>query len=442
MIHKIQQLLFAFIIAAAALTIGCQLFFQFHLRQSFLDNINNEDTVQFSKILARAYEKRGTWDFIKKPPSDWPHSLQFALPAWETESRLILLDAERNLIKGSALSPDDQEKMIPLLNDGHTLGYFYLRPKTEITSSATDTYLTTQEYGVLVIIGPVLFFCVILSLFAARRLLRPIHALTRGIELLAGGDYSARIPISSLDELGRLSNDFNSLALILENNEKTRQQLVGDIAHDLRTPLMILQGEIKALKDGVRPSTTEAMDSLTEEVSHLCHMVDDLYQLSQYDISALTYDKEEVNPLKMLQRISDQVRPQFAAKGIALTLTCPTSSASLFADRKRLHQLFSNLFDNSLNYTDAGGRLEVIAEYNSGTMVIRFQDSAPSVPEQDLPRIFDRLYRVKNSRHRSPGSSGLGLAICKCIVNAHEGTIEADKSSLGGLSITVILPVV
>ncbi|MDD5760008.1 MAG: ATP-binding protein [Desulfobulbaceae bacterium] len=445
MIRKIQLLLFIFIIAAAGVTISCQIFFQFNLRQGFLDQINKEQEDLLGKLLVHAYELKSngsSWDFIKKPPTDWPHSLQYVLPVWEIESRLILLDADRNLILGGNYSPDDHQKMTPLVKGSETLGYFHLRRKVEIADSANRTYFTRQKYGALILSGPVLLVCVILSMFAARRLLRPIHALACGIKLLAEGDYSARIPVSSLDELGQLSNDFNSLALLLESNEKNRQQLVADIAHDLRTPLMILQGEIKALKDGVRPVTTEAMDSLNEEVSHLRQMVDDLYQLSQYDISALHYDKEEVDPIKMLQRITDKVRPQFAAKGVTLTLTCPPPTASMLADRKRLHQLFSNLFDNSLKYTDPGGRLEVIAEYRQGAVVIQFQDSAPSVPDQDLPLIFDRQYRVKNSRNRSSNGSGLGLAICRCIVQAHEGTIEADKSILGGLAITITLPVV
>jgi len=443
MIRRIQHLLFAFFIAVAVVTLACQLFFQFSLRQSFLDHLNKDEEGLVSDALIFSYRTNGSsWDFLKKSSVEWPHALRFVLPELEVESRVILLDADRNLIMGNRVTPRDQEELTPLLDDGHTLGYLYLRPKQEITDAADLTYLETQEKGLLIISGPVLLACVLLSLFATRRLLRPIHSLAGGIQLLAEGDYSVRIPIKSLDELGRLSNDFNSLALILENNEKNRQQMVADIAHDLRTPLMILKGEIKALKDGVRPTTMESMDSLDEEVTHLSHMVDDLYHLSLYDISALHYDKEVVDLVKMLQRMTDQVRPQFAAQGIALTLTCPSSAVSMFADRKRLHQLFANLFDNSLKYTDPEGRLEVIAEYRPGAMAIRFQDSAPSVPDQDLPHIFDRLYRVKSSRHRSPGGSGLGLAICKSIVKAHEGSIEAGKSSLGGLSIIITLPVV
>lgn len=439
MLRRIQQRLFLFILASAALALVCQVLFQFNLRQGFLDHINSNEKELIAKLLTNARVRKGSWDFITKPPSYWPHSLQFVLPKWETESRLLLLDDEQNLIKGIALSPEDKEKMIPLVNDGHPLGYFYLRPKTEIADSANLAYFTTQKYGALIISIPVLFVCIILSLFASRRLLLPINALARGIHLLSKGEYSVRLPINTLDELGQLESDFNSLAQVLENNEKSRRQLVADIAHDLRTPLTIIRGETKALMDGIRPTTKEALASLNAEATYLSRMVDDLYHLSLYDISAMHYVKEEIDLVEKLTKIAELVRPHFAAKGITLTLSCPPA-AVIFGDRQRLHQLFSNLFDNSLKYTDANGQVAVTAEHRPGAVVIQFQDSTPAVPNQDLPRIFDRLYRVDNSRQRNSGGSGLGLAICKSIVTAHEGTIEAGKSSLGGLSITITLP--
>lgn len=442
MLRRIQQRLFLFLLASASLALVFQVLFQFNLRQGFLDNINKDESALLAKILARKYERKGSLDFIKKPPSSWPHSLQYVLPVWETETRLILLDAERNLIKGSALSPDDLEKVTPLRDEaGHTIGYFHLRPKTEIANTANLAYLTTQKYGILIISAPVLILCVILSLFAARRLLRPINDLACGIHLLSTGDYSVRIPINTLDELGQLESDFNSLAQILENNEKNRRQLVADIAHDLRTPLTIIRGETKALLDGIRPTSKEALASLNAEATSLSRMVDDLYQLSLYDISALHYTKEQVDLVEMLQQSAEQVRPQFDAKGLTLTLSFPQRVAVMHADHQRLCQLFANLFDNSLKYTEAGGRLEVSVASQPQTVVIQFQDSAPSVPDQDLPRIFDRLFRVDSSRQRKEGGSGLGLAICKSIVKAHEGSIEAGRSGLGGLLISITLPV-
>jgi two-component system sensor histidine kinase BaeS len=246
--------------------------------------------------------------------------------------------------------------MTPLRDEaGHTIGYFHLRPKTEIANSANLAYLTTQRYGILIISAPVLILCIILSLFASRRLLRPINDLARGIHLLSKGDYSVRIPINTFDELGQLESDFNSLAQIMENNEKNRRQLVADIAHDLRTPLTIIRGETKALLDGIRPTSKEALASLNAEATSLSRMVEDLYQLSLYDISALHYTKEQVDLVERLQQSAEQVRPQFDAKGLTLSLSCPQRVAVILADHQRLCQLFANLFDNSLKYTEAGG---------------------------------------------------------------------------------------
>jgi two-component system sensor histidine kinase BaeS len=142
-----------------------------------------------------------------------------------------------------------------------------------------------------------------------------------------------------------------------------------------------------------------------------------------------------------MQEIADRFRPQFASK--AVTLSTAFSSlidVQVCADRERLCQLFSNLLDNSLKYTDAGGRTEIVAETGEDELLIMVQDSAPSVPPEDMKRIFERLYRADISRNRKSGGAGLGLAICRKIVEAHQGSIEATQSPLGGLIITLSLP--
>jgi two-component system sensor histidine kinase BaeS len=260
---------------------------------------------------------------------------------------------------------------------------------------------------------------------------------------LASGKYTVRVPVGSLDELGLLARDFNTMALTLEKNEQARRQWVADISHELRTPVAVLRGELEALLDGIRTITPETIQSLHAEAMRLNRLVDDLYQLSLTDIGALTYRKENLGLDTVLGDSIESYRTEFGRKGIRITRNFSGEREILvFADRERLNQLFTNVLENSLRYTDRGGELVIGLTSTEGQVTIEFQDSTPAVPEGELDRLFERLYRVEGSRNRTSGGAGLGLAICKKIVEAHEGTISAHPSPLGGLLIKITLPTV
>jgi two-component system sensor histidine kinase BaeS len=231
------------------------------------------------------------------------------------------------------------------------------------------------------------------------------------------------------------------MALTLEKHNKDQRQWVADISHELRTPVAVLQGEIEALLDGVRPITPETVRSLHAEALRLNRLVEDLYELSLSDIGALSYRKELLDVADVLNVSLDGFRAEFGRKNITLR-TDPSAEQNVvaYADWGRLEQLFANLLENSLRYTDAGGETAVNLALSNSHIIIKFQDSAPGVPERNLDRLFERLYRVEGSRSRTSGGAGLGLAICKNIVEAHEGSISAHQSPLGGLLIRISLP--
>jgi len=202
-----------------------------------------------------------------------------------------------------------------------------------------------------------------------------------------------------------------------------------------------LRGEIEALQDGVRKPTPEAVRSLHSEVMRLGRLVDDLFQLALSDIGALTYRKEDLNLAAILTQTAELFRPGYDTNKLELVVDIPAGNEiPLFGDRERLQQLFDNLLTNSLKYTDPNGELTIWCRSTVGQVEITFSDSSPSVPGADLDKLFDRLYRVDNSRNHLTGGAGLGLAICKNIVEAHGGTIGAEQSPLGGLLIRIKLP--
>lgn len=355
------------------------------------------------------------------------------------EFRVILMDADKNVVTGPRRFPTNI-KIIPLKVDSSTVGYLGHIPQKNLLSQHQLNFVQQQKKSFAIISLVIAALATLLALPLAGKLVRRINALANGTHHLAAGKYDTRLEIGPIDELGQLTRDFNSLALTLEKNEQVRRQWVADISHELRTPLAVLRGEIEALQDGVRQATPDAIRSLHSEVTRLGRLVDDLFQLSLSDIGALTYRKDNVDVTTILNQATELFRSEFAGRNIELIVDIPVErEISLFGDAERLQQLFANLLTNSLKYTDPGGTLSIHCQSGEGYTEILFQDSGPSVPAADINKLFDRLYRVDNSRNRATGGAGLGLAICRNIVEAHDGTITAEPSPLGGVSIRIKL---
>jgi two-component system, OmpR family, sensor histidine kinase BaeS len=263
---------------------------------------------------------------------------------------------------------------------------------------------------------------------------------------LAAGDYSARVSVSGRDEIARLGRDINALAGALERNDQARRAWVADISHELRTPIALLRAHLEALQDGVRPLEQEEVDRLHGDVLRLSRLVEDLNDLAMTDLGALAYRMERIDLAEVLADEIDAFQSRFDAAGLTLMLDNRLAEglaggAPLHADPDRMSQLFRNLLQNSLSYTDPGGALRVTLDVRpGGGYRVTFEDTAPGVPTQDLPRLFDRLYRVEASRSRHTGGAGLGLAIAKNVVLAHGGTIEARAAAVGGCEIRIDLP--
>ncbi len=438
------QRLFIAILTAAVLAVICMFFvMRWSFSRGLLDYVNNTEQERISKALVQAYEERGNWDFLEDDPALWPESLKQIMLISKEEPRLLLLDDKLEPLYGN-IGTKKNDKLSPIKNNGRIVSYLLVPPQKKLSTPYQLSFIKQQELAMLIIVATILLLSIFISIIVARRLVRPINTLTKGIHQLSTGDYTVRVPVTSTDELGRLAGDFNALALALEHNEESRQQWVADISHELRTPLTILRGEIEAIQDGIRPADAKALDSLHTEIMRLGRLVDDLYQLSLFDVGALTYRKDGIDPISILRQVMLLFQDEFKRKNIVMTFFSPDSlnPPLIFGDAERLEQLFTNLFENSLKYTDAGGEMQIHCRYGEGRLYIAIQDSPPGVPLPEHEKLFDRLYRVEASRNRGTGGMGLGLTICQNIIKAHEGTIAACPSPLGGLQINISLPLI
>ncbi len=420
--------------------------------RGFIDYIkrgNEQRLVLLSDALSDQYEQHGNWDFLRNNNKlvftilrslEQNPDANNQLPPRGWRTQFWIIDQQSRVLVGPQTPvPQEGTRREIITSNNHIVGWVIGSPPERLTRSADINFDQQQKRTSWLIVGLSTLLAAAVTWLMSRGLLAPVKRLVEGTWHLSAGDFSKRVQVGSDDELGRLAQDFNKLASSLEKNESMRRAFMADISHELRTPLAILRGELEAMQDGVRKLTPEALSSLQTEVSTLTKLVDDLHQLSLSDEGALAYRKAQTDIVSLLEVVAGSFRARFNSRQLSLTLSLP-EHAVFFADADRLMQLFSNLMENSLRYTDAGGGLTISLETQPGKMLLHFDDSAPGVSDAQRQQIFERFYRAEGSRNRASGGSGLGLAICKNIAEAHGGHLSADHSSLGGLRITLTLP--
>jgi two-component system, OmpR family, sensor histidine kinase BaeS len=360
----------------------------------------------------------------------------------KTPGPILILDADKKPVYGMNSWTHEKYSFGPIIVDGKTVGYIGVVAPRQFLYPSHIEFLKNKRLPLILYFSGIVLMVGFISFLLSWRLVKPIKELAVATAEIASGRYSKRVPISTSDEIGQLAQGFNAMALTLEKNEEERRKWVADISHELRTPVTILQAEIEGLQAGIIPLTAEAIRSLHSETTILQHLIEDLYQLSLCDLGAMNYRKEYIDPVEVLNDSLENYRTDFARKDITCAFKTPSDlKVRILADRQRIKQIFMNLLENSLRYTDDGGELCVEVQMNGDLLIIEFKDSKPGVSAQDRGKLFDRFYRVEESRSRETGGAGLGLAICKNIVTAHEGWISAHESPLGGLMIRVLLPV-
>ncbi|MDM0042181.1 ATP-binding protein [Variovorax sp. J22G21] len=360
--------------------------------------------------------------------------------------RLGLTDAEGIHVAGVAV-PADEAARLPLREADKVVGYLVLAPLKGLARNAEQAFLTRQSRFMILTGLAGLALALLFSWLLARRWFAPIDALMDGARAVARGQLATRVPVKGSDELAALAGTFNDMVQRLDGIENSRREWLADVSHELRTPLAAMRAEIEALQDGVQPFEPDTSQRLHRQVMRLSLLVEDLRR-SMSESGEFALNLAPVQPLALLRDAIDLVQDRFHRADIALDTAALDALAAartptISGDADRLHQVFVNLLENSLRYTDSFGTLRIGASIEHGNpsrLVLKFDDSAPGVLEHELPRIFDRLFRGESSRSRAHGGSGLGLAICRNFVEAHHGQLAASPSPLGGLRMIVSLP--
>ncbi len=285
----------------------------------------------------------------------------------------------------------------------------------------------------------------IVSLFVSNRVVTPIRQMMEVSRRIAAGHYRERVDVTGGDELGQLAHSFNQMALTLEQTEAMRRDLIGNVAHELRTPLASIKGYMEGLIDGVLPPDPGTYHQVYYEADRLQRLVDDLQELSRVEAGAFELNCRPLALERLIQQTADRLRPQFEEKEVRLNLVFSPNLPPVPADEDRLSQVLLNLAGNALQYTPPGGAVTISVSgppaSPPGQVLVAVQDTGLGITAHHLPHLFTRFYRVDKSRSRAGGGSGIGLTITRYLVEAHGGRIWAESPGEGrGSTFSFTLP--
>lgn len=415
------------------------------LRQTRRAQPGPEEPAEADSPGRPAHDQRGPGAHRSGPPlaDDGLHWLR-SFDRLRLRDRLFLLDEQRQLLAGARVTDPGDLPLAAVTAGGAAVGWIGFLPMREGLPPEAQRFLQGQLRILMISLLVALGLAALLAFALARHLSRPVRQLDATVRDLSRGHYERRARVSSKDEIGHLADNVNRLAQSLEKNRSARQRWMADIAHELRTPLAILKGEVEALADGLRQPDRSVLASLAEEIDQLSVLVDDLQSLALADAGALNLQQEPLDLGALARQVCDTFRDRLAERGISLDFAAP-GRVIVTADPQRLRQLLNNLLENCARYVAARGRVRVsvATAYPAADRAVAellVEDSGPGVSGSQLERLFERFYRVEEGRSRAGGGSGLGLAICRSIAEAHGGRIGAVRSGMGGLAIHLTLP--
>lgn len=384
---------------------------------------------QQAEQLGKNYQQFGDWSFIHR--YRW-HDQQRGRPPIP----LIVLNKHHEKIFGRRYVKDN-DALIAIKAEGNVVGYLAI-PRLKKLSNKLDVSFLHQQYQIIFIssIGAVLIG-LFASLIMAAQFSRPISTIRQLLQSLRNGHFSLSTPKKRTDEFQDIYKDCQRLAEQLASSREIQARMLADMAHEIRTPLTSVSGQVEAMKDGIRPCNIQNLNSLEEDLQHINKLIDSLHKLSQADEGTLQYQFNKTNLSDLIINTQNRYLEQAGAKGLRIELAT-SPDVFISGDRKKLVQLLDNLFSNSIRYTDAPGLIKIELSEKG---LLTFSDSSPGPSQQDLAHIFERLYRSDQARSRTDGS-GLGLAIVKTIAEGHRADISALKSEFKGLEIQINFEVI
>ena len=456
--QKIPFKLFLIILAACAMVLAVNgVMARITFMRDFMGYLNDQGVERMQGIAPRlgaAYTKHGGWGFLDESRENWFYLLRpmdegvptiRSVPPISDQTgtvlRLALFDMQDKMIAGNASVDLTQDAIrMPVETEGKQVGWLAMLPFQRVLAAGEVRFYKAQVRAWWVNGIASVLVAALLAFLLPRSSLKRLRTVTEFVHRLALGDYSQRMELRSRDELDQLAGDISQLAGKLENIEHNRRAFMADISHELRTPLAVLKAELEAIQDGIRPMNQATLAPLQSEVTQLNKLVNDLHDLAVTQTGKFRYSFEPVDLNRIAHSSFSNMQARASDAGLSMTYASNGKPIFISGDEARVQQLLSNLLENSIRYTDKGGQIRLQLAQSAGFAEILIEDSAPGVDESARQHLFERFFRVEASRNRASGGSGLGLTICRNIVESHQGSISAQASPLGGLLVIIRIP--
>jgi len=403
----------------------------------------------FITTVTTYYQIYGTWTGIdslfqsESPEGSNPPNMMFGMML----PRFLLVDKDGIVVVpmdpfhvGDKVPASKLAEGIRIHIHGELVGTALI-PATPELSPREIAYLARTNQALLIGAAGAATLAILLGIVFTRRLTSPLRDLTSAIQKMSKGDLNQQVKIRSRDEIGELGKAFNTMSSELAKSNQLRKQMTADIAHDLRTPLTVLNGYLEAMQDGVLPANKERFAIMYSEVQQLSGLVEDLRTLSLADAGELSMNPQIVSPRGLLEQSIANF--SYLAKKLKVKLTIDASGnlPKVKVDPQRMEQVLDNLISNSMRYVGRGGKINLSAAIRGDRIALVVEDNGEGIAPEVLPHVFERFYRGDRSRNGSAGESGLGLAIAKSLVEAMGGTISASSQGAGrGSSFLLLFP--
>lgn len=367
-------------------------------------------------------------------------------------SRIVLTSPSGNVIfdsagelQGTFHPPGHITKGAPVMHGGTVAGYLFIGTMIEPVLNPVDReFLSAVNKAVLFTALGIVVLAVFSGSLLVLQITSPVKRLSSASSRVAAGDFSVRVDPAGKDEIGNLTRQFNRMAESLQRAEASRKRMIADSAHELRTPVSLIQGKLEMVLDGVYTADREHLADIFAETKVLSRLIDELQDLADADAGVLSLRKEVFGISELIGRAVSMYGPKIEAAGILLEVDGKSEERLFYGDPQKMYQVLSNLLSNALRHTPAGGTIRVVwgteEQKEERNMRISVYNSGPRIPEDKLDAVFERFYRLDSARNREHGGKGLGLAISKAIVEAHGGRIWAENIYTGGVRFLLELP--
>ncbi len=447
------KLIFSYLAVALLTVFVVSVLIRLTSGQSLMNLVVQQQTAMLKESVQEYYSSIGTLNgfFEYYLTSNFqPPPGEMTAPDKPPDSRNIrglngLVDAELLAVipfpgyeVGDSVPKDQMKHAVAVEVEGVTIAWILPDTKYEFALNAEEELFlkrTNLAIGLAALAG--VLAAVVIGYLLAGRLIRPIRRLTSASQELARGELQQQLPVTSQDELGLLTDTFNKMSTDLFEADQKRKRLTADITHDLSTPLQIISGYIEMIEEGQVSLSPQRVDVIKTEIEHLRRLVGDMTTLTQAESGGLEMQLQPVNPVSLLEHIHHTYEPITSQKGVSLELDLEEGLPEINVDEGRMVQVLKNLVENAFRYTPPGGTIRLSAD-KTDKINLRVTDSGEGIEPEDIPYVFDRFYRADKNRGGSSGKLGLGLSICKALVEAQGGTIAAESGGRGtGTSVII-----